>query len=447
MHDKNIIKRALAAVGTFALKYSGGINFDAVQAGWYLRNGYPQIYSILTGGLPAWSGESVSIETALNHSAVWACNKIISESIGFIPAVVMQKKGDTLLPAEDHPMHDAMLYEPNEEITAQAFSETLTSHCVMQGNGYAFIDRRSSTGTAIGMRLLYPNQVFPDRERDGARRLIYVLKESGIADKTFTVIPGRPHDIFHLRGLGWDGMRGYSVITMARQSIGSAIAAERNVARFWATGGRKPYNIKLANKFRSKEEGEEFRSKMEQIASQPNKVMITEPGWEYTPIEGVTMKESQMLESRVFTIAEISRWFSVSPHLLADLSRATFSNIEHLFLEFKQLTLNAWINRWEQEFRRCVLTDAEKSQGYRLRLNFEELMRGDFKTRMEGYSIALQNGIWNQDECRANEHQNKIPNGAGSHYHMQLNMQNLEDVGKEPATAPAEPGKRNQGGL
>jgi HK97 family phage portal protein len=147
------------------------------------------------------------------------------------------------------------------------------------------------------------------------------------------------------------------------------------------------------------------------------------------------MKDSQMIEYREQIISEICRWFSISPHLVGDLSRATFSNIEHLFLEFKQMTLQTWINRWEQEFWRCVLTDEEKTQGYRLRLNVDELLRGDFASRMNGYASALQNGHMNIDEVRTIEGRNKLPNGAGANYHVQLNMQTVDKIGEEPPAA------------
>lgn len=424
------IKRMAFKVGSRLIKSVGGVTFDTVNAAWYARNGYPQIYSILSGGLPAWSGETVSLESARNHSVVWACNKIISESIGFIPAILMREQPDgDVFPAKTHPMYRAMRHAPNQEITAQALTETMTSHCVLGGNAFAYIRRRSGTGTAVELEMLLPGNVLV--ERDAKKQLVYVVKSQGEPDRAFTVLPGKPHDILHIRGLGWDGLTGYSVITMARQSIGAAIAAERNVSRFWANGGRTPYYLKLMQKFKTDQEFEKFRNDWESVYSEPNKAPILEPWLEYKDI-GLSMKDAQMLESRQFSIPEICRWFSVSPHLVGDLSRATFSNIEHLFLEFLQMTLSTWITRWEQEFWRCVLTDDDKSQGYILQHDVDELLRGDFKTRMEGYASALQNGHMNIDEVRLREKRNRLPKGAGSHYHIQLNMQDVEQIGADP---------------
>ncbi|MDQ2925963.1 MAG: phage portal protein [Acidobacteriota bacterium] len=127
------------------LKAAGGFSFDAVNVGGYARNGYPGLYSILSGGMPAWSGEVVSLETALNHSVVWACTRIISESTGFIPLVMVQQKNGVKNPALDHPMFSAMRNAPSDEMTAMTFRETLTSHCLLQGNAYAQIFRRAVT--------------------------------------------------------------------------------------------------------------------------------------------------------------------------------------------------------------------------------------------------------------------------------------------------------------
>ncbi|RPJ22712.1 MAG: phage portal protein, partial [Planctomycetaceae bacterium] len=210
LNKQGIIKRMLMSAGARMVKSAGGASFDSVSAGWLLQNGYFRAYELLSGGMPAWSGETVSRETALNHSVVWACNKIISESIGFIPALLMREEKDgDVNPARKHPMYLAMKNAPNEEITAQTFSETLTSHTVMQGNGFSFIRRRSGTGTAVAMDMLLPENVGVGR--DSLKRLCYVIHENGAADKTYTVIPGKPHDMLHIRGLGWDGLVGYSV--------------------------------------------------------------------------------------------------------------------------------------------------------------------------------------------------------------------------------------------
>lgn len=388
--------------------------------GWYLRNGYPQIYAMLAGGLPAHSGEVVSLNTALNHSVVWACNRLISETAGSTPMAMLQRTKGAKRLAEEHPMYSALSNAPNDEMSAMTFRETRTSHRLLEGNGYAYIERRSGTGVAMALHPLDPANVRVDREKGGQRRLVYLVADGTVNGRTYTVDPGKPHDILHLRGLGWDGLRGYSVIHMARQSIGTALGVERHVARFYASGGRTAYNLKLSKKFGNDQEFQQFRSDWEATYSNPHKVPILEPWMDYQKT-GLSAVESQMLESRLFDIHEICRWFLVSPHLVGDLSRATFSNIEQLALEFVKITMNPQYTGWEQDLWRCVLTPEEKGQGYYFKHNTNELLRGDFLTRMQGYSIGLQNGVTSPNEVRDFEDMDPYPGGDSRH--IQLNMQ------------------------
>lgn len=414
-----------------ALNLKSDPGFNSVNVDWYARNGYPQLYAALGGGMPGWSGQVVSREAALQHSAVFACNRIVCEPMGYMPAVLMQNVRGEKIEATDHPMYSAMKFAPNDQITAQVFREMLTSHALLSGGGFAKIVRRSGPeATAVELEHLLPEQVIPDREKDGQRRLVYIIKgEAGAADRTYTVIPGKPHELLHIHGLGWDGLRGYDVISLARQSIGTALAGEKHVATFWANGGHIPYGVEIDKKFTSDADFDRYRSDLEKMASQPNRPMIFELGAKHKNI-GLNMIESQAIEFRLAVIAEIGRWFSVSPHLINDLSHATFSNIEHLTLEFVKMTLATWISRWEQEFWRCVLTPAEKAKGYFLHYNINALLRGDFKTRMEGYASALQNGHMNVDEVRDLEDRNRLPDGAGETYRFQMNMQTTPGTGE-----------------
>ncbi len=399
------------------------------EAQWYMQNGYPQIAAILSGGMPAWSGESVSRESALSHSVVWACNRIISESVGFLPAVMMQETSAGKRAATEHPMYRAMKNAPNEETTAQSFRETLTSHCLMEGGGFAKIIRRSGASkTAIALEQLLPAQVKTSREKQGQKRLVYeILDQNGRTEATYIVEPGKPHDILHLRGLGWDGVRGYSVIEKGRNSIGSALAAEKNIALLWANGGRVPYHIEHPTRFKNDDDFKNFRKDWRQVYAEPHNAPILENGMVLKQ-DGMSMQDAQGIENRAYTVAEICRWFSISPHLAQDLSHATFSNIEHLALEFVKHTLGPWLVRHEQEFYRCVLTPEEKNQGYYLKHNVNALLRGDLETRMTAFATMLQNGIANIDEVRDLEDWNPLPNGAGEGYHIQLNM---GSVGKD----------------
>ncbi len=198
-------------------------------------------------------------------------------------------------------MFRAMKNAPNDEMTSQNFTELLTSHCVLQGNSFAQIIRRSGTGTALELHPILPECVIADREKSGQKRLVYIVKQGSETEKTYTVDPRKPHDILHIRGLGWNGIRGYSVIAMARQSIGTAIAQERNVAQFYSNGGRVPYIIKHPTKFKDNTEFDKFRANWQKTYSEPHKAPILEHGLEYQQI-GLSAADAQLLESRQFTI-------------------------------------------------------------------------------------------------------------------------------------------------
>ena len=411
-------------------EYPGVMTAVQTYTDYYARNGFNKLNSI---GQGSFSGERVTVDTALNHSVVFACLRMISEPCAMLPLSLMQAKNGQRRTATEHPMHSALHDEANAEETAMEFRETRTANCVLTGRGFARIVRRSGTGTAIELQALKPSQVETDRDKSG--RLVYVVRNSMAASQTFTVETGKPQDIFDLRGLGWDGQNAYSVLSMARHSIGTALAAERNLGGFFANGGRLPSHVEMANKFKTKEDFDKFRADFEGIYRQSNRLPILENDIKLI-IDGLSMVDAQMLETRQFTVSEICRWFNISPHMVADLSRATFSNIEQLALEFVKFTLGAWLTRWEQALRRCVLTPQEKAQGYYFRHNVNALLRGDFVSRMAGYASALQNGHKNVDEVRALEDENPLADGTGSGYHIQTNMGTLTPGGGiDPAIA------------
>ncbi len=406
------------ALGIEQKDVGSGITFSSVNVDWYARHGFRNIYAALAGGMPGWSGEPVSLESALNHSVVWACTRIISETVGFLPLAMMQETEAGKQPAKKHPMFTALHNAPNAELTAMGFRETLTAHVLLMGNAYARIYRRSGTGVATELDILLPNQVRVDRDKQ--KRLVYLVKEGNAPEVTYTVDSTKPQDLLHIRGLGNDGVRGYSVLTTARHSIGTALSTEKYTGQFFAKGARTPYILEHAQRFKTEAEFNKFRADWESTYADYHKAPILENGLTYKQI-GMSARDAQFLEMRLFEIHEICRWFLVSPHLVGDLSRATFSNIEQLALEFVKMTLTTWLTKWEQELWRCILTPTEKTQGYYFRHNVNELLRGDFASRMAGYASMLQNGYANRNEVRDLEGWN--PFQGGDEYTIQVNMQ------------------------
>jgi HK97 family phage portal protein len=406
---------------------NANFGFDPVSLGEAAKR--ERLRGMLSSFGPSWSGENVTDETAMQLSTVWCCRRVISESIAMMPLRLMVEKNGEKNPARAHPLYNKLHYSPNPEMTTMSLRETMTDQMLAGGNAFAKIVRRSGSGTALELWPIRPEAVTIDR--DQAKRLVYVVKDG--TDKTYAVEAGKPQDVLHVHGLGSDGRRGYSVITMARQSMGTTLAAERHVGRFYARGGRLPYNLKLQQKWATTQQAEQFREDWNKIYSNPHEAPILEPNVEYQQT-GLNFADAQLLESRQFSIPEICRWFLLTPHMVGDLSRATFSNIEQLVLHFVKFTLQAWITRWEQDFWRCVLTPEEQAAGYFLKHNVDGLLRGDFQARMAGFASALQNGEVNIDEVRDLEDRNPLPNGAGKAYHIQMNMATVPGTG-EPTVA------------
>jgi HK97 family phage portal protein len=414
--------------------------YDAIGSEWYARNGFNRFASLRGTGTQSWSNEPVTVETALSHPAVWACNRIVSEPIGFFPLELMIQKGDSKNAATDHPLYQALHDAPNGEMSAMTFRQALTSDCALYGNAFAQIIRRAGTGTAIELYRLHPTEVKQDRNSAGG--LVWIVKRGNSPEKSYTPESGKPHEIFHMPYVmaGCIGILGRGVVDVAKQSIGTALAIERYVGTFYANGGRVPYILKTKTKFKNDEDYEKFRSKWESVYSQPNKAPILEGGeYEYEQI-GQTPIDSQLVEARIHMVQDLCRFFGTSPHLAGDLSHGTYSNIEHLALEFVKVTLTAGVTRWEKDLWRCALTPEERRAGYYFKHNLNVLLRGDFATRMAGYATQLQNGIADVNEIRALEDLNPIADG--NKHLVQLNMQSLANAGEPKpiaATTPKEP--------
>lgn len=397
--------------------------FNTVNVDWYARNGYPQLYRVLGGGGPTAAGVNVNETTALNNSVVWACVKVISETVASLPLHLMRQAGNTKKAATDHPLYGVLHDEPNPDMSDMELREMVTAHAVTYGNGYCEIVRDNKQ-RCIGLLPLLPTQVTP--QYDANKNVVYVVNQGAGKERTLRGYrAGRDlPQVLHVRGLGFDGLLGYSVITQARNTIGLSLVQEEYASKYFARGGRRPYLLKHPTKFKNDEDFKKFRENWEAAYSDTStfhRVAIMEGGLEYQEL-GFSQEDAQFLESRQFSVVEICRWFRISPHLIGDLSRATFANIEHLAIEFVQQTLMAWLVRWEKAIKRCCLTPDEKRTLF-AKHNVNALLRGDFASRMTGYATMLQNGIASPNEVRDLEDMN--PFDGGDDYHIQLNMQTL----------------------
>jgi HK97 family phage portal protein len=223
-------------------------------------------------------------------------------------------------------------------------------------------------------------------------------------------------DVLHIPGLGFNGLVGFSPIEMAKNAVGMAMATEEYGAKFFANGAQPqgvlehPGTVKDPSKLR-----ETWQSTFGG-SSNSNKIAVLEEGLKYVPI-AISPEQAQFLETRKFQLNEIARIFRIPPHMIGDLEKSSFSNIEQQSLEFVKYTLDPWIIRWEQSLQRSLFTQQEKKQ-YFFKFSVDGLLRGDYKSRMEGFAIARQNGWMSTDDIREFEDMDKLPEGMGGDLYL-----------------------------
>jgi len=439
-----MIGNFLFHTGLALMRKASMFGFNAQNASEQMRK-YAAIYPELARSVglreASWTGNSVDEYSALNIAGVWRCVQVISQAAACLPLHVMQDGEAGKRVASEHPLDWVLYRKPNTDMTSIRMRHAMMAHVLIWGNAYALKVKRGGTGQTIGLWPWTPNSVTIDRTRE-TNALAFLHKDGNSPEKTY-----QQDEVFHLPGLGFDGVRGYSVVGMARQSLGLASTQDEYVARFFANGGRKPYYLKKPTRFKNDEEFKAFRDKWQDAyagATNFHRAPILEGDIELKEL-GMPLEDAQLLASRQFSIPEICRWFGVQPHLAFDLGRSTNNNIEHQGLEFIQQTLLYWLSLWEQESESQLLTPGEQGRYY-IKHNLSGLMRADFKSRMEGYSIGLQNGFLNPDGVCDLEDWNPLPNGAGKAFHIQLNMQTLPGTGEPTAAERAALAKISQNG-
>jgi len=380
------------------------------------------------GGEPSYTGKSIDEVKALNCSTVYACARVISDPVGMLPLHLFQKQSDgERIRMDDDPLYRLLRNAPNSFTTAINFRQTIQMFALLWGNGYARIIRRSAVGRTAGQvlsfRVMHPSRVTPKDGDDGP-----VYEISRAQDKPEVL---KFRDVLHIPGLGFDGIKGESVVRFAANSIGLDLAALEYGGTFFARGGRVPYLLKLAKRFENAEKKEQFRSDWEKTYAAPHTAPIMEGDIEYQQI-GFKPEDAQLLGTRQFSVPEICRWFLVNPYKVGDGRHATMNNVEQLGIEFLQTCLGYWLEVWAQQIWLRVLTERQQENMY-AEFETKKLLQGDFETRMKGYATAKVNGWLNADSICEAENLPKLPNGAGAAYHIQGAMITVPGTG-EPTT-------------
>lgn len=328
-----------------------------------------------------YAGISVTPQSALTVAAVFDCTRVISEDIGKLPFEVYQQTSDReRVRATTSSLWKLIHDRPNSFMTSQQFREYLTASALLRGNGFAL--KNTIQGQVRELLPLRPDNVqieqLPDFE------LVYHVTMADGRKERLT-----RRDVFHLPGLTINGVVGVSVIEYARQTLGIALGASRHAGTFFGNG-MKPSGIfkhpgKLSDKAYDRLKAQLYEK---HGAERSNETLLIEENMDYTPIT-LTNKDSQFLESRTFEVVEVCRWFRVPPHKVAELSRATFSNIEHQAIEYVVDTLMPWAKRWEYAINGQVIV----GNSIYAELNFNALLRGTTKERYEAYLMAT-GGPW-----------------------------------------------------
>lgn len=370
------------------------------------------------------SGINVDEMRAMQTSAVYACVKILAETIASLPLHIFKKgKGGKNEMAEQHPLFSCLYEFPNEEMTSFEFRETMMTSLLLWGNAYARIIRKQGHTTELWY--LKPNQMVV--ERDSTTGKIKYTYSDEITNKTYVY---RPDQIFHIKAMSIDGVKGLSPIAQAREAVGLALATEEYGAKFFGNGARPGGVLEHPGTLKDPEKLRESWNKVYQGTRNSHKVAVLEEGMKYHSI-GIAPEDAQFLETRKYQVNEICRIFRVPPHLVGDLEKATFSNIEHQSIEFLQHTIRPWLVRWEQAISRMLLDESEQLL-YFARFNVDGLLRGDYKSRMEGYAIGRQNGWLSANDIRQLEDLSDIPEEDGGNlYLMNGNMVTLTQAIKQ----------------
>jgi len=388
----------------------------------------------LLAGAETSSGVYVSEAEATRITAVWACVRVLAETLASIPIMVYERKGDNSREvARNHPAYRLLHDRPGEETTAFEFFETCQGHLSLRGNAYS--QKIYKAGRVVELIPFHPDKVRMDRDAKG--RLVYELETgNGVSNKTFFT-----DRILHVKAFSSNGIKGKSVVAHFRETFGSQIVMERYGSILFKNGthlggilshpgtlsdpARKHLEKSLKNKYSGPEN--------------VGKTLLLEEAMTFEKV-GMTSEDAQFIESRRFGISEIARIFRVPMHMINELDRATFNNIEQMGLEFLAYTMMPWLRRWEQALNYNIIP-VEEQDRYYIEFNPAALLRGDLKARYDAYAVGRQWGWLSANDVLRLENMNSIGE-EGDIYMVPTNMWPADKVILQGGTT--QPGKKEE---
>lgn len=383
-------------------------------------------------GQPSATGMFIDAETAERNAAVFSAVRLLAETIGTLPLHLFKRLEDDgkeryRAHRVYHLLHDA----PNPWQSPFEFKEMMTAHAVLRGHSFAQIVTRMD-GEIEMLVPLHPGRISViERERD--EETVYRYQPKRGEPREF-----RRDQLFKILAHSTDGWLGRSPVDIARDAIGLAVATEEFGARFFASGTAQkgvlthPQKLSPDAKKNLKQSWQEMNAGLRGSHG----VAVLDEGLTWTQI-GMRLDDAQYLETRKFQVTEIARLFRVPPHMIADLERSTFSNIEHQGQEFVTYSLSPWLVRWEQAIWRDLLTEPEQDAGIFAEYHINSLLRGDTAARFNAYNVAINSGWMTRNEARVSENRNPLP---GLDDPLQpLNMVKAGEEPPPPARPPAPP--------
>ena len=377
---------------------------------------------------PSTSGKTVNEFTAMQTTAVYACVRILAETLAALPLQMYRYTPGGKERVYDHSLYHLLHDEPNPEMTSFIFRETLMSHLLIWGNAYAQIIR-DRLGRVQGLYPLRPDKM--NVCRDDQERIFYLYTKTSDENpniRPYGQVALPKEEVLHIPGLGFDGLVGYSPIAMARNAVGMTMACEEYGASFFANGASPSGVLEHPGVLKDPAKVRDSWNAVYRGTGNAHKVAVLEEGMKYQQI-GIPPEEAQFLETRKFQLDEIARLYRIPPHMIGDLEKSSFNNIEQQSMEFVKYTLDPWVIRWEQAMQKALFLPEEKKQ-YFLKFNVNGLMRGDYESRMTGYSIGRQNGWLSANDIREMEDLNPVPDEEGGNlYLVNGSVTKLKDAG------------------
>lgn len=359
----------------------------------------------------------------MQQATVFSCVRVINDAIATVPLKLYRREGRARIEVSDHPLAAVLSDAPNGLQTSVEFRDMLQSHLGLRGNGFAHV-RRDNRGHVVAIVPIHPDGLTV-RLLDG--RLYY---EGTTLDRRRII--ASQDEVLHVRGFGGDGLFGYSPIRECRETVGLALTLGTYSHSLFTKGANPggvlqlPAGIKL-----SREAAARLRDSFDASyagAAKTGRTLLLEDGLTWQRV-GLSAVDAQFLELSRFKRSDIAGIFRVPPHMVGDLERATFSNIEQQAIDFVQHCIRPWAERWEARLDHTLLTPAERASGLYIRHNLDGLLRGDQKSRFESYAIGRQWGFLSADDCRMREELEPLPDGKGEIY---LQPANMIEAGEAP---------------